>query len=536
VRNERAIAFEGAAPAVGAEKAATWIPVGLFCAAFLAELWAILSLNGGRMTYALDDAYIHLALAENIARGHYGINMGEYSAPASSILWPFLIAPFSRLAAGEYVPLAVNLLASLATVVTYGKVVSSAFYGWQRPKRAFVTALVVTLLIPATNLMGLLFTGMEHSLQVLAAALLVLGTIREQQTGRVPWWLALAVACGPLVRYENLALSVPVLLYLAWRRHYGAAAVCAALVGATLGAFSLFLYSMDLGLLPSSVLAKSAAVSSGGRLGAVLANLQANLLGRQGVLMGLLLLLLLFAFASPRFSREERGLAGWTSLAVVLHLLVGRFGWFNRYEIYMWTPSLLALLYVYRDVFVRIAEREALYKTAFFACAFAALAAWPYARVLVEIPGGSNNIYEQQYQMHRFVADYYRAPVAVNDLGWVSYRNDAYVLDLWGLGSKRALTLRSQQGAGNWMDELAREEGVELAILYENWFGALPENWVPVADLYLGGELVTVDQGRVTFFALDAGEASGVRTLLLEFKETLPEGVRLVLRDEATAE
>jgi hypothetical protein len=73
--------------------------VAVFVALCAGELAAIVLLNGGHFTYALDDAYIHLALARNIAHGHYGVNAGEFAAPASSALWPFLLAPFAALAA-----------------------------------------------------------------------------------------------------------------------------------------------------------------------------------------------------------------------------------------------------------------------------------------------------------------------------------------------------------------------------------------------------------------------------------------------------
>ena len=53
---------------------------------FAVELVAILRLNAGRFTYTLDDPYIHLALAERIRRGLYGINPGEAASPASSLL------------------------------------------------------------------------------------------------------------------------------------------------------------------------------------------------------------------------------------------------------------------------------------------------------------------------------------------------------------------------------------------------------------------------------------------------------------------
>ena len=47
--------------------------------------------------YTLDDPYIHMALAENLARGHFGVNLGEVSNPSSSILWPWLLATAERI-------------------------------------------------------------------------------------------------------------------------------------------------------------------------------------------------------------------------------------------------------------------------------------------------------------------------------------------------------------------------------------------------------------------------------------------------------
>src|SRR6476469_58646 len=73
------------------------------------ELAAIVMMNSGRFVYTLDDAYIHLAMAENIGLGHYGVNPGELSAPASSIIWPFLLAPVARVSFAEFVPLCLNL-------------------------------------------------------------------------------------------------------------------------------------------------------------------------------------------------------------------------------------------------------------------------------------------------------------------------------------------------------------------------------------------------------------------------------------------
>src|SRR3989442_3378698 len=94
---------------------------GALAACFLVELASILRLNEGRFTYTLDDPYIHLALAERIREGHYGINPGEPSAPSSSILWPFLLAPVAGSGLAEYLPLLIGIAAAGATVVIFYK-------------------------------------------------------------------------------------------------------------------------------------------------------------------------------------------------------------------------------------------------------------------------------------------------------------------------------------------------------------------------------------------------------------------------------
>ncbi|MEL6611591.1 MAG: hypothetical protein AAFQ53_05825, partial [Bacteroidota bacterium] len=57
--------------------------------------WAyatVLTVTDGDFVYPLDDPYIHLAVAENLTQGHYGLNLAEPSSPASSVVWPGLLA------------------------------------------------------------------------------------------------------------------------------------------------------------------------------------------------------------------------------------------------------------------------------------------------------------------------------------------------------------------------------------------------------------------------------------------------------------
>ena len=52
-------------------------------------------LNGGVFEYPLDDVYIHLAMAEQIAAGGYAVNAGEDGSAASSPIYPLLLVPFA---------------------------------------------------------------------------------------------------------------------------------------------------------------------------------------------------------------------------------------------------------------------------------------------------------------------------------------------------------------------------------------------------------------------------------------------------------
>jgi hypothetical protein len=87
------------------------------CCVFLLFVLLTLTKNrraaDGHLIYALDGPYIHLALSDEIAHGHYGINSTEFWSPASSTLWPFLLAPFAGRAVHPCVPLLVSIGAGL---------------------------------------------------------------------------------------------------------------------------------------------------------------------------------------------------------------------------------------------------------------------------------------------------------------------------------------------------------------------------------------------------------------------------------------
>lgn len=175
------------------------------------------ALDDGNFVYPLDDPYIHLALSEQIARGHYGLNPGEASSPGSSIVWPFLLAPFAGTRIELYAPLLLNVIFGLACVLVLAWAVDrwhpqiaahAAGRWWQK-------LLLVMLLLFAGNVVGLTFVGMEHVLQVLLSMLCAVGLMLAWDESRVPGWCVIAAAVAPMVRYEDFALTAAVCLVLA---------------------------------------------------------------------------------------------------------------------------------------------------------------------------------------------------------------------------------------------------------------------------------------------------------------------------------
>ncbi|MAR90495.1 MAG: hypothetical protein CML06_06400 [Pseudomonadales bacterium] len=489
------------------------------------EYLFILQLNHGVFVYTLDDPYIHLALAENIRLGHYGINLEEASAPSSSILWPFLIAPFAGFEPG---PLLLNLLAALASVVVLGAVLNLSLPLAEARQRLLLHSVLAVLFIFATNLIGLVFTGMEHSLQVLLVMLIGYGLLREADSGEVKPWLLLALIAAPLVRYECLSVSLAGLGFLLLRRHWRAVLTVAPAIGLLLVAFSLFLLSLGLDPYPTSVAAKSSVVHSGGALGSVFWNLKTALFDeRQGIVMAAATLPLLGYYLLAQ-DPVRRQLALVTLLAVALHYAVGRFNWYNRYEIYIWAFMLVVSIYLFAPGVQRIirSQPRGLAATLVLVVALGLYASAGYVYGLYILPLASNNIYEQQYQMHKFATDFHAGPVAVNDLGYVAYKNDHYVLDLWGLGSKQAFERRTGGEDPGWMQAITREHGVDLVMIYEGWFEEVPATWIKLGELALGKRDITAARTRVAFLATRPQAVPSLHKQLQQFARSLPQGVR----------
>ncbi len=511
------------------EKKIFFIPLFLFIIIIVAEVVIILILNSGLIVYTTDDAYIHLALAENILKGHYGVNLQEYSSPSSSILWPFILTPFTGFSFGYLIPLIVNTLSALVTLFIFYLITKQIFLTDSSNNSRFykITLLFLILLIPAANLIGSAFSGMEHSLQIFFTVLIIWGLTTSILEKHISKWLIAAIIIAPLVRYENLALSFASLIFLYFTGYKRKAITIFILIALLIVSFSVFLLNLGLEPLPLSVFQKSSVISSG-NINSMLENFKTNIFSPRCVLLLVGMLLLSSLAVSKKRIKEERLLAGCIALAILLHLLIGKDG---RYIVYIWTASVLTFLFLYKEWLKKVIVQNSFFKTAAISFIITIILSYYYIFNLITVPVASNNIYEQQHQMHRFIIEYYKNPVAVNDLGYVSYRNDNYVLDLVGLSSIEVQRERNNAETTEWMNKIANANKVKLAMIYDKWFDEVPGNWEKIAELYLGKIKISASRNMVSFYILDSEIKNEVVSLLKSFRETLPAGVKLVILD-----
>lgn len=481
--------------------------------------------TGHHFNYSLDDPLIHLALAQGIARGTYGINPGEISSPSSSVLWPFLLVPFVHRSFSLWGPLILNTVFSILACI----LLASYVRRWylirnQHASLPFQIGLSVLLVI-ATNLVGLTYVGMEHVLQVV----LVIGCcwgIMEAYYGKpVPFPTLMMAALAPAVRYEDLAFTLAVTLVCLAQRRPRAAALTFGLSLVPLVAMAWFLHCHGLGVLPNSVLLKAGGDYNGPH--PVLFHLRSFLLnfffyfknpGRLPITI-MVLGLGVLAWQNRRDRLRFRILLA-VVLACGLMMVIGPYGWFYRYDVCLRIFAFLILLGA-------LAEVKRFTPTA--ALALAAVAAVTYLNPLRDTPEFAREISVQQRQMARFSRDFYQGNVAVNDIGWVSFDADHqyYVLDLFGLASPEALKTKKTT---EWMDEITRRHHIGLVMIYKDWFPAAPASWRELGELQLTkGRRLFVAGTTVTFYATSEIDSANLESLLSDFARTLPAGASLKL-------
>jgi hypothetical protein len=517
--------------------AAVFLPVAFFVYGVKAQT--------GVFMYPVDDTFIHMELARNLAfHNTWGVNPGEFGSASSSLFYTLLLALlFKIFSAHILIPFLVNCVAGFLLVVVAHRWLVRQGFG----PMAQLTILLMAIFL--TPLPTVILSGMEHTLQCLFAFLFItrfadwLQDGGREGTKRMPWTVIVFAVLTVMVRYEGLFLVMPAALALLLMRKVKAAF--------SLGLWTLLpvvlfgVYSMMKGsyFFPNSLLVKSESpqLSVGGMLRYV-ENILVNKLtiaGKEGItLQATQRLLIILPLAYLVFYRHLKENLSWRilllllSVCTLLHLVFAGTGKFYRYEAYLIFCSVVVVSAMLLRYLPALSKSRS-YATYALAILAAFFLFFPLllrtTAALTKAKQACINIYEQQYQMARFLRQHYPSDAfAANDIGAVSFYTDGRVLDLWGLGDNEVA--RSKKG-GYWtsefLEEMGKKKGVKMAVLYDSWLGAsLPKGWKRVGTWKIQNNVVCGDD-TATFYATTENEKEGLAQRLRSYEPSLPPGVEV---------
>lgn len=507
-----------------------WLALALLASCVVVALQALLGRTEGRLVYALDDAYIHMALARNVAtHGVWGCTPFQFSAASSSPLWTALLAvAYLVTGAHEITPLILNLLLLALTLAVADSFVSR-HGGGALIRAATLLGLVVTFPMPAMALFG-----MEHVLHLLltiAFAEAALGGLLTPPSSasagrRLDRVVGVFAALLAASRYEGLFLvGVAVLAYAVdrqWRRAV-VIATSGALAPLVVGAIAIAHGSFG---LPNSLMLKAGGESASTWY-AVLRPIGAAdlwfleqhpallILAGGGLLIGAL------AWWHTRRLRRASVLLPWTLAAIVVlhaHFELSSAFWVYRYDAY-----LLGFGVVTAGVVAGAVSSAAI--TASWPRVLApALGVLGVVALIGDPRGGLSPATEiesasltlrEHITAAAFVHDWHGGDIVlVNDLGAMAFFGHARVVDIFGLCDIEPVRLRragayTRDAVETWTRPLTPT----LAIVQQSWGWAadhVPSTWTRVA------EVDVLPEHRLLGFYATSPDATTARRLRAE--------------------
>lgn len=355
-----------------------------------------------------------------------------------------------------------------------------------------------------------------------------------------------------MARFEGLFLIAVIAALFALQRKWRAALILIGLGILPVAIYAAISLNQGWGWLPNSVLLKgglnklvdpliSADISTGEKVQTVFKFFvrwpYLRLAESPGLLATTVGALLLFVWRSLRVRQIVETHQLWLLVflgTTVLHLQFALVGRLFRYEGYLIALGLAAIAAPAREIIQTvvaksIGERGYVPRVVGLV-AIVLFAVAPLAsrggRSTDKINRATTNIYQQQYQMARFVKRFYnQQAIALNDIGVVNFMAQVPCLDLAGLASLPVFHAIRQgelqpETIKRWTDSL----NVRVAIVYDSWFDhglQFPPSWVRVGQWRISHNVVCGSE-TVSFYATDSAETSNLTIYLRQFASELP--------------
>ncbi len=511
-------------------------PLAIVLGAYLLALaiggYAVLRETEGRPVCALDDAYIHMAMAKNLSQhGVYGVTKHRFSSASSSPLWVLLLTfSFTTVGVSDWLPLL------LAAAFGAGILLASDLLLRRFRRAPWERVLIGLALIFLTPMLPLVTSGMEHAMHGMLVVLLLYMLSKvfasRRANARETALLCAAALFATAARYETVFMAIPACALLLIGKRPTLSLALALSAAAPIAVHAAISVSHGGHALPNTLLSRGAypIILHEAAAGVLLERSGFSRIFQPSHIHFACLMAGLAAaiFVSARRHMPEFPLTVIIASAAVLHLLFAELGWFYRYEAYLLEAGIALCGSVYINL-IRNPKKRPILSAVLITCA-AALLAWPMAergaKALYKLAPTARRIYAGHYQLGQFLAKAYPGGlrVAMTDIGAACFYGDTDLLDLTGLADYEVLKAQLS-GAFDpaFLRGLYAKRNTDLVIQYTDEGGG----WRSYADgMYPAGVMkITYSGGRIRRFVFHAGAsvfAARNLELLKAFESYLP--------------
>lgn len=499
--------------------------------------------NQNHFVYTLDDAYIHMSLAKNLALYDvWGVTKYEFTSCSSSLLWTLMLAFIYQIfRPNQLSPLILNIVfASMLIVSTY------LILKKNNIKKYLILTILICLIF-LTPLPPLMFTGLEHVLHIWISILFIyLASLELSDNSKNKKRLSLIIFLAmllPMIRYEGIIITLFTALFLTIRRKPLSSFLLFTSSFLPIFIFGLISVKNGWSFFPNSLLLKGNlpdVVSLSDFINFLIIILKYitsnNILFLFIIISVILILFLILLFGEFRFLHYN---STYLILLFITNLILYSFysksGWSYRYQSFIIALYIVSIsLILNKDFQLNFRKRLFVNNLIFIIFIFIPFSFFVYQGInlMMKTPQSSTNIYEQQYQIGQFLSRYYQEQgVALNDVGAANYFADIRCLDLWGLSNIEISKKRRFNDYGQSdIREMSLKNDIKIAILYDSWFekinGTLiPKEWIKVGEWRILNNVIAGDD-KVSFYAINKQLALDLIKALKSFYSEVPKTVR----------
>lgn len=428
--------------------------------------------------YAIDDPYIHLAVAKNLFyNGTWGAVWNEFSGTSSSILFTvlnWLLYVFLPATISEYFPMILNIIAANLLVHLTFKMSEEFSFGSKMQLALF--AILIIYLPLVANVMN----GMEHLWHIFFIGFYIINLKRIiSGENYSPTAFYLATIFMSASRYEGLFVVAAGFLILAINKKYvlSVLQVFAALLPLTI--YGVYSISQGGYFLPNTLLAKGKALEP--NMGAIVVLIQRVgeiLVSKKQILPSVVILLASGLYFAKSKSKVSLYLTLFVGLVFLQHITFADFGWFFRYEAYLIFMSGVVLLIALRQL-----QTEGKLNRIIVIAAIVISLPLAYRFVVsVERSNTSGKYFKEVHEDYAlFVRDNFDKDemIMAGDIGTLCFFTENPILDVNGLATGEVTeAIRNGYQTSDYLDSLAAAWNTDVAIMYRTWEGdLLSDKW-----------------------------------------------------------